>query len=82
MTAFLLLLMVCSGAAVIVGAVASMVSLWRAGTFYIEFDGTDWWVWQRRFGGWDRCCGWFHSEAAALLTLEALKINPPKKVSL
>ena len=52
--------------------------VWRLGSYYVEFDGRMYLVWQRRFLGYNDLDGFFLTENAARARIEELKKNPPR----
>jgi hypothetical protein len=69
---------------VVVGALALalifVVHLCRLGTYYIEFDGKEYWVWQRQFMGYNKTRGFFSSEGKAQARVKELRANPPRVI--
>jgi hypothetical protein len=67
---------------VILAAVIILV-IWHVSkldTYYIEFTGTGYFVWQRKFGGYNDCKGLFKSEKEAKEFIEKLKSDPPRTI--
>lgn len=58
-----------------------VVHLFRLGTYYIRFDGSSYWVFQRAFMGYDNCMGLFSEERQALNCIEKLKRDPPRVIN-
>ncbi len=50
------------------------------GSIYIEFDGRQYWVWQRAFLGYNNCHGLYYTEEGAKECVENLKKNPPRNI--
>jgi hypothetical protein len=55
--------------------------LLRIGSFYIEFDGSRYWIWQRGFLGYDHCRGCYYKEDEARAKIVRLKANPPRIIT-